>query len=108
MHTSPIDIPRWAVLAAMATALAMTACGREDRPVGGSQNRVPADRTNVGGADGSGDGPTALGPDDRPSAIRPAQETASTVYSSGTTGTSQMPTAVTPRPSQGSPNSRGP
>ena len=82
-------------------------CGRNDPPAGMAGTQSAADRSSRAGADGSGDGPTALNPADKARAAgASASDAASTVTSSSTTGTNAMPTTV-PQPSQGSPNAAG-
>jgi hypothetical protein len=90
--------------AALAAAAGLGACSRQDPPAGMAQTDSAADRTNRSGADGGGDGPTALSPADKARAAdMSASAAASTVYSSQTPGTSPMPTSA-PVPSQGRTN----
>jgi hypothetical protein len=96
---------RWGV--ALALALVLFGCSRQDPPAGVSQTQSAADRTNRAGSDGSGDGPTALSPADKArAAAASASDAASTVSSSNATGTSPMPGTNVPQPSQGSPNAK--
>jgi hypothetical protein len=90
--------------ATLLVSLGLPACSRQDPPAGMSQTEGAADRSNRAGADGGGDGPTALSPADKARAAEASgSAAASTVTSSQTVGTSPMPTSA-PVPSQGSTN----
>jgi hypothetical protein len=78
----PLSRAGVARLAALVLVLVAAGCSRHDPPEGVSQTQSAADRTNRGGADGSGDGPTALSPADKArAAAASASGAASTVSS---------------------------
>ena len=106
MHPRSLSLHR-ALVATLVVAAGLGACSRQDPPAGMARTDNAADRSNRSGADGGGDGPTALSPADKARAAEmSASGAASTVHSSQTQGTSPMPTSA-PVPSQGSPNKVG-
>jgi hypothetical protein len=93
-------------LTALTLLAAVAGCDRQDPPSGVAQTQSAADRANRAGADGSGDGPTALSPADKArAAAASASGAASTVTSAEVPGTRAASTAV-PKSPQGSPNSK--